>query len=188
MSENVVELLKKLAYRIKVDHEGPEKENAKRMYSRIKKKYNISDAEVLLDEKQTRIFSIRRDQDIQLLAQIYGKYFDPQGNEDLKMGYVKVSRTEIGIELTEVEHKEIYAKYNYWKEQYKKRLSKFKKEIRAKRKAFDYAFLKSASLLGEGKGNGKEPDFSIFDLMEQLKDYDDDPMHDKFTHLIEGKK
>jgi hypothetical protein len=49
--------------------------------------------------------------------------------------------------------------------------------------------LKSASLLseGNGNGNGKEPDFSIFDLMEQLKDYDGDPMHDKFTHLIEGK-
>lgn len=174
MNEELKSLINKLRYRISVQEDCPEKENAKRCYYKLLEKYGLKDSD--FEEKEVeRKFAYKDCFTLQILKQILFLKFKEKAMRSLVYKREKI----VVIDLFEEEYKEACELYNTLCSEYAKRLKKFKKEQVMHLRAFRYAFLEQADLLAPADPDN-DSDVSAKELkaiMDQLENYEKDPMH-----------
>ena len=185
-------ILQNLAYRLKVtSKDDPEYNNALRLYERLKKKYHVTDEELL--DKKLREFTdnIKFKQIfIQLFVVVLHVRLDGKDSFNFKSFYFEDKRKKslfnFEIYLNDDEYKLINERFNALKALYERELCKLEKrqkndlkELEAAHdrelKAFRYAFLDKANLLSppDGEKTNNEPPFTLSDIIKAAKGLDD---------------
>ena len=174
MNKELKSLINKLRYRISVQEDCPEKENAKRCYNKLLEKYGLKDSD-FEDKEVEREFAYKDQFNIQILKQILFLKFRTK-HADV---FINKGKKILYIDMFEAEYKEMSELYNSLCDEYSKRIKEFKKEQMMRLRAFRYAFLKQADILApaDPKNHSDVSDKELKAIMDQLEIYENDPMY-----------
>lgn len=182
--KEIIAILQKLKFRIENSVDDSENQNARRVLEKQMKKYGISESDLINNQYKDCRIECGFDFGLDLLKQVIAVRCKINLKErNLRIyGLIKKMKIEyILINISDDEYKLIRELFNFYADQFKKSLKKFKKrmaaELKTKRAAFDYAFLSECSLLDCNPGDQEKTDESLLKaIYDELNKFKSDPL------------
>lgn len=189
--KEIIAILQKLKFRIENSVDDSENQNARRVLENQMKKYDISESDLINNQLKDRRLACGFDFGFDLLKQVMAVRCKINLKErNLRIyGLIKKMKIEyVIINISDDEDKLIRELFNFYADQFKKSLKKFKKrmtaELKTKRAAFDYAFLSECSLLDTNPGDQEKTDNDLLKaIYDELKKFKSDPLQNPESAL-----
>jgi hypothetical protein len=152
VSDQIKDLIRKVNALAEAGYRG-EAENAKKILSKLLAKHNLKIEDLLGPNKTRRTFKPKNEQEKKILVQCLFKYANWNGEYYTS----KSKKTQLQVEMTDVEYVDVVEAYNHY-------LKAFKKEL----ETFTLAFITSNKIFSNRKDD-RDVEFSEEEIQQYRK-------------------